>query len=128
MPNHLHGIIVIPLKQLNIENMPERFQPYMRSLQEERNPELQNYKPPTLGTIVRQYKGAATYQIHQAASKNFAWHTRYWSSILLNKAALQRARHYIYDNPHNWEKDTFYKNPQDTAKIRKTATSNHNLT
>ena len=109
MPNHLHGILIIPCTHLNVENMPERFQPHMRALLQERHPELKEYKPPTLGTIIRQYKGAATYQIHQSGFKDFAWHNRYWKSVLFTEAALQHARRYIYENPYNWEKDKLYK-------------------
>ena len=63
MPNHVHGIVVIPSRGLNVENMPERFQPSMRALMQERHPELRDSKPPTLGAIIRAYKAAATYRI-----------------------------------------------------------------
>ena len=109
MPNHVHGIVVIPSKHLNVENMPERFQPSMRALMLERHPELQNYKAPTLGEIIRAYKAVATYSIHRSGAKHFAWQDSYWSCVLFSKAALQRARRYIYENPRNWEKDAFYK-------------------
>ena len=112
MPNHLHGIIIIPCRRLNVENMPERFQPYMRTMMQERHPELKKYKPPTIGTIIRQYKGAATYQVHKAGFKNFVWHDRYWKSVLFTEAALQRVRRYIYENPQNWGKDKLYKAPK----------------
>ena len=112
MPNHLHGIIIIPCRHLNVENMPARFQPYMRTMMQEQHPELKKYKPPTIGTIIRQYKGAATYQIHKAGFKDFAWHDRYWKSVLFTEAALQRVRRYIYENPQNWGKDKLYKAPK----------------
>ncbi|GAC1376071.1 MAG: transposase [Ktedonobacteraceae bacterium] len=109
MPNHLHGIVIIPPKRLNVENMPTRFQPSMRGLIEEHHPELQDYEPPSLGEIIRQYKGATTYRIHRSGVRNFGWHTRYWASIILTETSLQRVRRYIYDNPLNWEKDRLYK-------------------
>jgi putative transposase len=109
MPNHLHGILVIPSAQLTHENMPERFQPSMRALMQEHHPELQAYQPPSLGKIIRAYKGAATYQIRQSGAKNFVWQDRYWSSILSTKMILQHARRYIYENPQNWEKDALHK-------------------
>jgi putative transposase len=109
MPNHLHGIVIIPSTRLTIENMPERFQPSKRALMQEQHPELQGYTPPSLGTMIREYKGAATYRLRQSGAKNFGWQDRYWSSVLLTEATLQRARRYIYENPRNWEKDAFYK-------------------
>ncbi len=109
MPNHLHGIVAIPNECLNVENMPERFQTAMRALMLERHPELEEYKPPSVGTIIRAYKGVATYRIRQSGAKNFGWQSRYWSDVLFTNAALQRARRYIYENPQNWENDTFYK-------------------
>jgi REP element-mobilizing transposase RayT len=109
MPNHVHGIVIIPSTHLALENIPERFQPSMQTLMQERYPELQDAKPPTLGTMVRAYKGAATYQIHQSGEKSFRGQESYWSSILFSNAALQRARRYIYENPQNWEKDKFYR-------------------
>jgi putative transposase len=109
MPNHLHGIVIIPSPSLTLENMPERFQPSMRAHMQERYPDLQEYQPPSLGTMIREYKGAATYRIHQQGAKNFRWQDSYWSSVLFTKKVLQRARHYIYENPRKWDKDAFYK-------------------
>ena len=108
MPNHLHGIIVLPSPSLSLKNMPERFQPSMRALMLDQHPELQGYVLPSLGAIIREFKGAATYQIHQSEVA-FRWQERYWKRYLFTKEELQRARRYIFENPQNWEKDKLYK-------------------
>lgn len=109
MPNHMHGIIVIH-RRTNVENMPKRFQPYMRKLMLERNPDMsRTYKPPTVGKIVRSYKGVVTYRIRKLGIKEFAWQRLYWSSIVFKKNTVVYVKRYISENPSKWEKDKLYK-------------------
>lgn len=77
MPNHMHGIITIT-------EMPF------------------STKAPTLGEIVRAFKGATTSQIHTTCMSEFAWQRDFYERIIRKDGELNRVRQYIIDNPLRW--------------------------
>ncbi len=105
MPNHMHGIIelvaieISPDVARSISHTPTRFQAHMRD-------EAIKKANPSLGQIVRTFKGAATYEIHRADRPDFAWQVGYHESVLRNEKALDYARNYIVNNPVTWLKDS----------------------
>lgn len=108
MPNHLHGIIIIP-KGTTIANIPQRFQEHMRKMAEERIPQLKKpYQAPTLGKIIGTYKGATARLIHLSGAIDFAWQERYFDSIIRDDRASQAIRRYIVNNPQTWHDDRLY--------------------
>ena len=107
MPNHLHGIIILnepqplPYESVAASTIPERFKPHIYAQRAARC-------PPTLGQVVRTFKGAVTHRLHEAGRLNFAWQPRYFPVIIRGETHLLNARRYIINNPANWAKDTFY--------------------
>jgi putative transposase len=98
MPNHLDGIIWITLQ--NIPNENENTRTYCR------NKTL--YCPPqSLGAIVRGFKGATTKLINKMY--NFPsiplWQRNYYESIIRTEKGLDTIRHYILNNPVQWDLD-----------------------
>ena len=77
MPNHIHGIIVLPGGGA------------------------------ALGSMVGTYKAAITRQIRplQNAPPDTIWHGRYHDRIIRDERALERIRHYIVSNPARWRPD-----------------------
>ncbi|MBV9711386.1 MAG: hypothetical protein JO011_10820 [Ktedonobacteraceae bacterium] len=107
MPNHMHGIIelitneTIPEKIGNNPRIPVRFQAHMQQ-------EATKKANPTLGQIVRTFKGATTHDVRKVGRPDFAWQGGYYESVLRNDKALDHARNYILNNPMTWMKDTLH--------------------
>ena len=105
MPNHVHGIIELREAEIppdvasTISHAPARFQAHMGD-------EAIKKANPSLGQIVRTFKGAATYEIRRADRPGFAWQGGYHESVLRNEKALEYAQRYIMNNPLTWLKDS----------------------
>ena len=96
MPNHIHGIVVIPNNRrgtaCRAPTAAERFgYPVAGSLP----------------TIVRSFKSAATTAINQLRGTPGApiWQRNYYEHVIRGETPLNRIRQYILDNPANWDKD-----------------------
>ena len=76
MPNHVHGIIVIP-------SVGAGFKP-----------------APTLSEIVRAFKTFSARRIGHPV-----WQRNFYEHIVRSEAALERIRQYIVDNPARWAFD-----------------------
>ncbi len=128
MPNHIHGIIVLagstlmPQGDIYTAKVPERFkhtgdmihQDYATNMvpqqsQVNRVPQDGLKRIPTLGVIVRTFKGAVTYRIRSESKPDFVWQGRYYEHIIRNDADLDRIRQYIVNNPARWAEDRFYR-------------------
>ena len=111
MPNHIHGIILLNRPPVSVEtsNIPKRFKPHMRNLEEERqktHPEA--YRSVPVGQIVRTFKAASTRLIRKQSTPSFAWQRNYWLTLLPTKEHLEHVRHYIQTNPATWHNDALY--------------------
>lgn len=58
-----------------------------------------------LASIVRGFKSASQSQIKKQFGLNTIWQTRYYDRIIRNERALNAVRHYIIENPKNWQRD-----------------------
>lgn len=81
MPNHLHIMVLI-------------------SAGEYGRPQV----APTLGTMIRQFKGSITKKIGYPI-----WQKSFMEHIIRNKQDLETKSNYIYNNPVNWHYDELYK-------------------
>jgi putative transposase len=105
MPNHMHGIIELmdlPDDPSDNSRVPIRFQ---KSMQEAKKKAAR----PTLGKVVRYFKGAVTYEIHKMGRPDFEWQRNYYESVIRNEKILADARLYIVNNPATWMMDTLHK-------------------
>ena len=83
MPNHVHGIIILT-----------EYIQYSKP---------GNLSKPTLGNIICDYKGAATYLIRRTGGiPEFSWQISFYDVIIRNKQMLQDVRLYILNNPERW--------------------------
>ncbi|MEO8398774.1 MAG: transposase [Ignavibacteriaceae bacterium] len=95
MPNHLHGIIIIEYK-INSCRGESQYAPTDKKL-----------KSPSqsLGAIIRGFKSSVTKQIN--VSRNAlgkpVWQRNYYKHKIRNETDLFRIRHYIKNNPLEWE-------------------------
>ncbi len=87
MPNHVHGLLCID-KLDHDDWQPNAFGPQSKNL----------------ASILRGYKIGVT---KYATSENidFGWQPRFHDRIIRNANELDRIRHYIVQNPANWERD-----------------------
>ena len=81
MPNHLHGIILLPSRQ-DAGNTP-----------------------PNLGEVVRAFKAVTTRSVRQTGQSNFAWQRSYYEHIVHDEQDLLRIQQYIVNNPALWADD-----------------------
>jgi REP element-mobilizing transposase RayT len=76
MPNHVHGIVILP-----------------------------DGPSPPLGSIVRTFKAASTRLIREAGFPQFSWQGNYYEHVIRGYPELDRVRRYIANNPVQWELD-----------------------
>jgi REP element-mobilizing transposase RayT len=93
MPNHVHAILVLP------EKYP--FESYA---------DKKDWRRPSVSTILRTFKGAATHRIRHTTSKTtFQWQPNYYDHIVRNDPDIDRIRLYIINNPAQWLEDQYYR-------------------
>jgi REP element-mobilizing transposase RayT len=78
MPNHVHGLLTLKQGQTS------------------------------LGSVIRAFKGASTFQIRASGEGNFGWKRNYHEHIVRNDQTMTRIRRYIRDNPRTWDIDIFH--------------------
>jgi len=97
MPNHIHGIIVLP---------DSAHPPNAR-------PSTERFGKPVAGslpTIVRAFKSAVARRISRlpGAGGTAVWPANYYEHIIRDEAELARVREYIVNNPARWVDDEDY--------------------
>lgn len=98
MPNHLHGILVIPDGRGTMHRVPtmERFgQPVSGSIP----------------TVIRSFKAAVSRhlnRLHGTPAAALLWQRNYWEHVIRDEADLHRIREYIQNNPACWELDALH--------------------
>ena len=102
MPNHLHGIVVMP-GQDHVDESEDRFgmEPTTRQ---------GGARHGSLGVIVGSFKAAATKQINAIRETAGApvWQRGYYEHIIADAKEMERIRAYILANPANWTEDENY--------------------
>ena len=92
MPNHIHGILVLP----------EKYPP-------EAWAGKKKWRRPSVGNILRAFKAAATHRIRHTTTKmTFGWQPNYYDHIVRNDPDIDRIRLYIINNPAKWAEDKYY--------------------
>jgi len=61
-------------------------------------------KPSSLSVIIRSCKSAVSKQARQI-HPDFVWQSRYYDHIIRDEKSLNNIRHYIIQNPLNWQAD-----------------------
>ena len=97
MPNHLHGVIVIPHAPVGATHAsPLPSGPPKRSL----------------GAIIGAYKSAVSRHANRLGllsglglSRRSIWQRNYYDHVIRDDASLARIRQYIADNPFRWPED-----------------------
>jgi len=125
IPNHLHGIVIVENNRrgaihhaqcrgaihhaqcrgaIHHAHGFDKSNPYRIK----NNPMLSS--EPTLGKIIRWFKGRTSYEIHKNSFKYFGWQRNYYEHIIRNEKSLNNIRNYIIGNPDKWEEDV--ENPK----------------
>jgi len=95
MPNHVHGVLLLPGDPADTAC---------------RVPTTETFRKPLVGslpTIIRSFKGAVTREINSRArpQRVHVWQPRYFEHVVRNEASLRRIREYIATNPLRWYLD-----------------------
>jgi REP element-mobilizing transposase RayT len=113
MPNHLHGILII--NDDYCRDTLQRVSTIGRKIN--KNNQIEQFGKPTknsIPTIVRLFKSTTTKQINQIRQTPGipVWQHNYYEHIIRDTDDLSRIRHYISDNPKNWNNDEYDINTQ----------------
>jgi len=105
MPNHFHGIIIKSDVGVGLPN-PNMYKSIW--IKGGGTPPLQ--KQLTLSKIIAYFKYVSTKEINsmQETPGKKLWQRNYYEHIIRNKHELNAYRHYIQDNPENWEEDDYF--------------------
>lgn len=113
MPNHIHGIIIIPhLETSNCEIPPESIKMILsRPAKIISNQFMSKISPKkgSVSVIIRSFKSNCTKIVNQKYNpgRNL-WQPRYYDNIIRTNNDLIRIRKYIINNPLKWELDRMY--------------------
>jgi len=93
MPNHVHGIVVLP-DRVGAQHAA----PLRRGLK---------VAPGSLSAIVRSFKSAVTKRINEAHGMpdTRVWQRNYYERVIRDEDELRGVRQYIADNPAQWALD-----------------------
>jgi REP element-mobilizing transposase RayT len=105
MPNHLHGIIVLPEGvETFCKTSLQRPDWYAHA----KTMSALSPRAGSLGVIIRSYKGAVTRWARAHGYPHFAWQRGYYDHIIRGPHDLDRIRHYIQHNPAKWALDKYH--------------------
>jgi putative transposase len=121
MPNHVHGIVRIADYRVNADKSVET---PCHGVSTMKTATMKTAKPTTmknttalckqfhwksgvLGAFIGQFKQQVTKKIRETGFPGFQWQPRFHDHIVRNEHELFRIRHYIKNNPANWQKDKF---------------------
>ena len=96
MPNHLHGIILLK-KDQPVETPGAGVSPVPRRT-----------KPPSIGSIIGQFKSATSKRVWAAGHRDFGWQARFFDHVIRNDESQKTIREYIANNPLKWELDRYH--------------------
>jgi len=126
MPNHVHGIIVIPAQRrgdvlspsndpnqndLQITNNNDVFyqtEEFMETNLKNLGGKTPPLRKPTLGQIVAYFKYQATKEMNKVEDVQTItkfWQRNYYEHIIRNQKVLKQKTDYILDNPSRWDDD-----------------------
>lgn len=107
MPNHIHGIIIIPPSETSGETKQDLFNIQARKLNVGKK-RLRNPGKSSLSSIVGSYKSAVSKYARRLGFE-FAWQKRFHDRVIKDPIMFERVANYIDNNVVNWDKDRFYK-------------------
>jgi REP-associated tyrosine transposase len=101
MPNHFHGIIVLPGAEIDSGLVGAGFKPAPANRR-------------ALPEIIRGFKAFSARRINELhKTSGPIWQRSYYEHIIRHGESLDRIRRYIFENPAHWEFDP--ENPQATG-------------
>lgn len=100
MPNHIHLIITLPLKEIKV--------PVQQSAMQQLISPKRGLVPLTAGSvssIINHLKGKVKKWCKANEYDEFEWQSRFHDHIIRNNNAYNRIANYIHNNVHNWKED-----------------------
>jgi REP element-mobilizing transposase RayT len=106
MPNHMHGIIMIPCRG-EASVPPDASQDASGSDASPLRQRPNGTQPGSLSAIVQNLKSISTRKMNAASgmSGTPVWQRNYHEHIVRNEIDLRRIREYILASPARWDKD-----------------------
>jgi REP element-mobilizing transposase RayT len=104
MPNHVHGILVLHGRGVQLNA------PTSRTHIPQGRHGMISPRRNTLSVIMRTFKAAVTTQCRNNHYRSFKWQRNYYEHIIRDERQLNRIREYILYNPTQWQFDR--ENPE----------------
>ena len=99
MPNHIHGIIIINSRNVQLNIPTKRKDNYFSKISSQKG---------ALGIVIRTYKAMVKKWSNETIYTKFKWQRNYFEHIIRNENDLFNTRRYIALNPFKWEIDKYY--------------------
>ena len=105
MPNHLHGILILPrMGEASVSTISD----FIFDVVPDASPRQPiGTTPGSLGAIVQNYKSISTRRINnlRRTPGEQVWQRNYYEHIIRGEEELQQISEYIIDNPQKWAED-----------------------
>lgn len=112
MPNHVHGIIVLPEDGGHRDTTPAKVEAQV-GLVIARQDKRRGTVDGTIGRIIQAFKSLTTLRYIEGVERhnwtpfrNKLWQRNYFEHIIRNEMQLNQVREYIATNPLRWEQDS----------------------
>ena len=103
MPDHLHGIIIVPDTPVEIPPVGTLHATSLQSADHSSSNHSDiSPKPGSVSTIVRSYKSAVSKYAHRLGF-DFAWQPRFHDRIIRDEREFENITKYIRNNPRDWD-------------------------
>ncbi len=113
MPNHLHGLLLLPGRNAVGDDIEEAILPGLPFDMRYSSPNAGSAERPkslpsgSLGAIIGNYKSVVTRQINaiRRSPGHRVWQRGYYDRVVRNHHELEKIRIYIRENPARWAED-----------------------
>jgi len=114
MPNHLHGIVVLPGDTCRVEAPADRLAARQSSIGAGASPAslARGTIPGSLAAVIQSFKSVSTRRVNALNERDRApgrvlWQQGYYEHVVRNDRSLEEIRDYITSNPFDWQRDEY---------------------
>ncbi len=110
MPNHVHGILVLPDAARGEASGRKQVAKNKHHCPDASPLQPRGTTPGSMGAMVQNFKSVSAHQINRRCRPDTPkiWQRNYYEHVIRNEESLCRIRQYIHNNPLLWQQDQLH--------------------